>query len=107
MLAEEPVVIAESHRTAILDAEARHLAHTLASYGVLTRHQLARLSGADHWVEGRFSDALELAEKRGLVRQLGSDFYAAPTTVGGNRDPRRKHRLPLHWPMRSSGVPAA
>jgi hypothetical protein len=63
-------------RAAVLDVEARRLEHVVARYGVLTRHQLAELSGARHWARGRFLRALELAEEHGLIRGLGYGLYA-------------------------------
>lgn len=67
------------HDAAIVDAEARRLAHTLASYGgVLTDRQLVKLSGARHWSSGAFSLALGRALETGLIRDLGLGFFASP-----------------------------
>lgn len=75
---------AEEHQMAILTAEARRVAHTVSSYGVLTRRQLEVLSGARFWNRGRFSRALELAQERGLIRHLGYGLYipASHTSAG-------------------------
>jgi hypothetical protein len=72
-------------RAAVLEAEGRRLAHVLTRYGVLTRHQLAELSGARHWARGRFLRALELAEERGLVRHLGYGLYAPASAPRSTR----------------------
>ncbi len=76
MSVSTPIRLSQDHQAAILEAEARRLAHTLDCYGALTRCQLARLSGADRWSRGRFLRALDLAEQRGLIRDLGHEFYA-------------------------------
>jgi DNA-binding MarR family transcriptional regulator len=60
----------------VLDVEARRLAHTLTSYGVLTKVQLMQLCGAERWSRGRFSEALTRAVDHGLVRHLGYGLYA-------------------------------
>jgi hypothetical protein len=73
---EGTAVEARDRPAAILAAEARCLACTLDSYGVLTRWQLAELSGSRSWHDGGFSIALELAIKRGMIRDLGLGFYA-------------------------------
>ncbi len=54
------------------------LKHTCQRYGVLTRGQLAELSGARHWTRGVFSFALAAAVEQGIVRDLGLGFYAPP-----------------------------
>lgn len=64
------------HLAAIADCEARRLAHTLSGYGVLTRWQLAELSGARTWQRGRFARALEVGIEEGMIRDLGCGFYA-------------------------------
>jgi hypothetical protein len=66
----------ERHRRAVLDAEARRLAHILTSYGVLTTERLFELSGAERWRSGRFAGALAHAADAGLIRDLGLGFYA-------------------------------
>jgi hypothetical protein len=73
------IAMTDEHQAAILDAEARRVARTLMSYGVLTRHQLEELSGAQFWNRGRFAHAVELAQERGLIRDLGYGFYAPMT----------------------------
>jgi hypothetical protein len=96
MFADCPTIIDRVHQGAILDAEARRLGRTLMSYGVLSRRQLAKLSGAGHWSQGRFIGALERAEERGLIRPLGFDFYApgppsADVREGGRRYLSHQH----------------
>jgi hypothetical protein len=81
---EGAAVEARDRRAAILAAEARRLACTLDSYGVLTRWQLAELSGSQSWHDGGFSLALELAIKRAMIRDLGLGFYA-PSGRSANR----------------------
>jgi len=98
-------VMTHARRAAILDAEARRLARVLARFGVLTRQQLAELSGARLWTRGRFSRALELAEKRGLIRHLGCGFYAPVSAVP---DPDvRVRRTRRHRDVRPRGASAA
>jgi hypothetical protein len=81
-----PALESREHQRAILNAEARRLARTLARYGVLTRRRLAELSGARRWQRGRFSRALAVAIQGGLVRDLGRDFYTTvPATSAGAR----------------------
>ncbi len=59
------------------DAEVSHLVATLRTYGVLRRPQLAHLSGAAHWSEPAFAQALAVAVSSGRVKRLGDDFYEA------------------------------
>jgi hypothetical protein len=92
MPATTQTVITDKHQAAILDAEARRVAHTLTSYGVLTRRQLEELSGARFWNRGRFSLALELAQERGLIRHLGYGFYASVTHNDAATRPPSKQR---------------
>lgn len=64
----------------ILDAEARRLACTLVRCGVLTRWQLAELSGARLWQRGRFQGALDVGIEREMILDLGCGLYA-PTSL--------------------------
>jgi hypothetical protein len=104
MTAVEPVPLeSQEQRTAILDAEARRLAHTLARYGVLTCWQLAELSGAHRWQRGRFSHALSTAIEKEMIRELGCNFYAPSQPSPTNRNARiseapgvRGRRFSLH-----------
>jgi hypothetical protein len=75
-------------RAAVLEAEGRRLAHVLTRYDVLTRHQLAELSGARHWARGRFLRALELAEEHGRIRDLGYGLYVSNSATGPSSSPR-------------------
>lgn len=45
------------HEQAVVDAEARRLAHAIGPYGVLHRDALAHIVGATHWREGGFRQA--------------------------------------------------
>lgn len=74
-------------RLAVLNAEARAVARTCASYGVLTRSQLVELSGARRWARGEFSYVLAHAVENGLVRDLGFGFYAPPRNNDSNSMP--------------------
>ncbi len=57
------------------EAEVDHIVATLRTYGALTRVQLAHLSGAAHWSEPEFRQALMLAVSSGMVRRLGETHY--------------------------------
>lgn len=71
-------LLSRRHDDAIIDAEARRVALTLASYGgVLTSGALVELSGASRWSAGAFSLALARALELGLIRDLGLGFYAS------------------------------
>ncbi len=73
---ESPSTLVVRHQQAVLDIEARRLARTLSSYGVLHGKQLLTLAGAHHWSRGRFSQALSRAVDQHLIRSLGAGFYA-------------------------------
>ena len=56
--------------------EAAHrLADTVALYRVLTREQLAALSGEVHWRSVSFEQALRWAVDHDILRQLAPGFY--------------------------------
>ncbi len=65
-------------QSGLLDYEARLIARTVASYGVLGRRQIYALTHADRWRGASFRTACALAVERGLIRQLGPGFYGAP-----------------------------
>jgi hypothetical protein len=79
-------VESRDHVAAIVEPEARRLAHTLGCYGVLTRWQLAELSVARRWQPGRFVDALDSGIERGMIRATSA---AASTRQGGRGRARR------------------
>ncbi len=54
---------------------AQRLADTIAPYRVLTRDQLAGLSGAADWSDVTFEEALQWAVDHGVLRRLDADFY--------------------------------
>jgi hypothetical protein len=83
--------VTDARRAAILEAEARRLAHTVTRFGVLTRGRLAELSSARLWSRGRFNRALELAEQHGLITHLGYGFYA-PGSDSATPDERRRRQ---------------
>lgn len=62
----------------LLDYEARLIARTVAKYGVLERHQLYELTHAGMWRGASFARVCEYAVTRGMIRDLGLGFYAAP-----------------------------
>ena len=59
----------------LLRAAAQRLADTLAPYRVLTRDELARLSGVADWRDVSFEEALQWAVDHGVVRRLDADLY--------------------------------
>ena len=75
---DERLFEAEPRRQAMLRTEVRCLERTLRTYRVLTRDQLARLSGADRWHHGRLREAIEAAERQGVLSRRGRDFVELP-----------------------------
>jgi hypothetical protein len=65
-------------RRGLLDYEARRIARTVCAYGALERARVYELTEASRWRAESFDRACELAVQRGLVRDLGLGFYAAP-----------------------------
>lgn len=63
----------------LLAYEARRIARTVCSYGVLERQRIYEMTDASRWRAASFDRACELAVQRGLIRDLGLGFYAAPT----------------------------
>jgi hypothetical protein len=57
-------------------ARQRRLRTVLLSSGILTRHGLYELAGAEHW-HVPFDVALERAVASGRVRRLPGELYAA------------------------------
>jgi hypothetical protein len=79
------------HSDALLREAAHRLADTIAPYRVLTRGNLAELSGMSQWNTVKFDRALRWAVDHDLVRRLDDDLYEiAP---GSNRDEGK--RLPI------------
>ncbi|HZU40976.1 MAG TPA: hypothetical protein VE992_07980 [Solirubrobacteraceae bacterium] len=62
------------HEEAVVQAEARRLALTLAPYRVLPKDALARVAGASHWHEGSFDRALAAAIRSGMIDRLPGGF---------------------------------
>lgn len=71
----------------LLDSEARRIARTVCSYGVLERTRIYELTEASRWRASSFDRACELAVRRGLVRDLGLGYYAPPTRPRQAADP--------------------
>lgn len=63
------------HEDAVIHAEARHLARTLAPYRVLHRDALERVAGSDRWHECSFERALAEAVRSGAIQRLPDHFY--------------------------------
>ena len=63
------------HDDALLREAAHRLADAVAPYRVLTRDQLAELSGETYWRAVSFREALEWAVDHGVLRRLDTDFY--------------------------------
>ena len=60
---------------ALLREAVHRLAATIAPYRVLTRQQLAELSGEANWRAVPFQEALDWAVEHGVLRRLDADFY--------------------------------
>jgi hypothetical protein len=75
---DERLFEAERHTKAVLETEVPCLERTLRTYRVLTREQLAELSGATHWHQGRLRRAIEAAERLGVLSRRGRDFVELP-----------------------------
>lgn len=71
----------------LLDYEARLIARTVSSYGALERTRVYQLTDASKWRAASFDRACELAVRRGLVRDLGLGFYAAPDRTQAPENP--------------------
>jgi hypothetical protein len=71
------------HYELLLEAAAHRLVDTLSLYRILTRRQLADLSGEGHWRTISFPRALTWAIDHDLVRHLGGDVYeiCSPASV--------------------------
>ena len=79
------------HSDALLREAAHRLVDTIAPYRVLTRGNLADLSGISQWNPGEFDRALRWAVDHDLLRRLDDDLYEiAP---GAGRDGGK--RLPV------------
>lgn len=65
----------QGRQGALVREAAHRLADTLAPYRVLTRHQLAKLSGEAHWRAAPFQEAREWAVDHGVLRRLDADSY--------------------------------
>jgi hypothetical protein len=66
---------------ALLHEAAHRLADTLAPYRVLTREDLAELSGAARWNTIRFEQALRWAVAHDVLRRLDKDLYEMSPVV--------------------------
>ena len=73
----------QEHERAVLVAEARALALTLSSYGILTCDTLEDLMRARRWRQGSFHQALAAAVQMGLIelRPFGFCRYAVTPTL--------------------------
>lgn len=68
----------EARYEALLREAARDLVDTLEPDRVLTRHDLADLSGERQWGTVGFDEALKWAVEHGLLRSLGLELYELP-----------------------------
>jgi hypothetical protein len=73
---------------AVLREAAHRLADTLAPYRVLTRENLAELSGASRWSTVGFDPALRWAVDHGFLRRLDEELYEIGPEA--NRDEGRR-----------------
>jgi hypothetical protein len=64
-----------AHEHLIAEAEAKHLLHALAPYGILSREALEHECHADTWHDGGFSAALTAAISSGMIDELPGGFY--------------------------------
>lgn len=67
--------VSERHDVAVVQAEARRLAHALRPFGVLRKDQLKVVARAASWHEGSFDRALRAAVEAGEIERLPFDFY--------------------------------
>jgi hypothetical protein len=67
------------HDNAVIQAEVRRLARTIAPFGVLHRDSLRELAHAAHWNEGGFEAALSAAVREGVIDPLPGNFYRDAT----------------------------
>jgi hypothetical protein len=72
------LVESDSHHAAVLASEVRCLVRTLRTYRVLSREQLAELSGAKRWPRGHLREAVEAAVRAGSLRRRGRGFVELP-----------------------------
>lgn len=67
------------HDDAVIQAEVRRLARTIAPFGVLHHDALRDMVDATHWNEGGFEAALRAAVREGVVDPLPGNFYRDAT----------------------------
>jgi hypothetical protein len=60
-----------------IEREVRELVAALREHGPMTRRELRRAVEARFWGPGRFTSALWLAQRRGLVDRSGGRLSAA------------------------------
>jgi hypothetical protein len=60
---------------AVIQAEARHLARTLAPYRVLHHDALKELAGSGRWHDGGYERALVAAVRSGAIERMAAGFY--------------------------------
>ena len=72
----------------LLREAAHRLADTVAPYRVLTRGDLAELSGASRWHTIRFDDALRWAVEHDFLRMLEPDLYEIGPGAGQDESSR-------------------
>jgi hypothetical protein len=59
------------------DPEVAHLVSTLRSFGVLTREELLKRSGARDWSNPSFAAALRSGVAAGTIKELGAGLFEA------------------------------
>ncbi len=59
----------------MIQAEARHLARTLAPYRVLHHDALKALAGSERWHDGGYERALAAAVRAGSIVPMTGGFY--------------------------------
>lgn len=73
------------------DPDLADLIRTLRSYGVLTREELLKRSGARDWSDHGFNTALRRGVAEGTIRELGAGLFEvgpdAPDLDEGRFDP--------------------
>jgi hypothetical protein len=67
------------HDNAVIQAEVRRLARTIAPFGVLHHDSLRELANAAHWNEGGFEASLSAAVREGVIDPLPGNFYRDAT----------------------------
>jgi len=82
----------------MVDSAGRRLASELYTYGCpAPRTELARRCGVDHWSQASLDEAVQAAERDGLIRSLPMGWIAPVNSFGAAPRPTkdRNRRAPL------------